>query len=417
MRIDDIIQSKILGANPMNGIILAEFISQYKPEAYRKSWYDNSFDSIKRDEYPIEAVSDVFWHFYRTYVTPTIEEYFTWIRDLHKHLVCFEKLVGITSDGMQDFREFGDCLDNMTQILSDKEFRFTRDALDFVEHVAQFPNPDKAFDFIMRLCPTDERKNTHIDLSSMNFQPCVDLLKLYVNCNTDVLTKLRQQGEAGKIPNDKVTEFTRSAEYQKCFESTGSQLIAINNAASTTANSYLRYPELHFFSFGLPFADEHTHLSSSQPGPEGSALDQLKGRINPQTAQALNILLFYANALPRQFTNLEERVISMRNQHGWDHAREYIKHFHSTNYLVNEVQDGPVETFNVNVIVALLLGYTQMETEYEELHSLKIEPISSDAGAVPIKRETIPISEDKKPDNTVFAVVGLLALCAVFLQS
>ena len=412
IHIDQIISKKILPHNPMQGVIMAEFISDYKPEFYRDDWYAHSFGSIKRDSIRIEHAGNHFFHLFRKYVTPTVEEYFSWIRDLHKHLVCFEKLIDIKSNGLQDFKEFADCLNNMGNVLQKKDFNFERDALGFVEDVAQHPNPDGAFNFIMSLCPTDSRKITHMDLSDMNYQPCIDLLKLYVNCTTDVMTKLRQQQEAGRLEYDLFTDFTKSHQYNVCFNKTGNPLQAINQVK---ANSYLRFPEIHFFSHSFPFADQFTHLSSSQPGSEGSLYDQLKGPVNPDVAHPLHMLLFYSYALPRELDDLIQRAISVRDDKGWETALDYIKHFETTQYLVPQIQDGPIETFNVNAALSLLAGYTQMEMEFtaQDLRQIKVEPVES---PVKIKRETL-VSQDKKPDNTVFTVIGLLALGAVMLQT
>ena len=100
MRCDDLFEAYIVGNNPiLASCAKAEYLCKLSLEDIQVGYYDGG-DAFERTRYQVQNIHRTFFAFYRAYVIPTVEEYFTWVRDLFKHLVCFSKLLTIRSDGL-----------------------------------------------------------------------------------------------------------------------------------------------------------------------------------------------------------------------------------------------------------------------------------------------------------------------------
>ena len=104
IQLDDMVEAYIVLNNPLAGAIIGDYLLNVNAITIRDRFWLPNFDfgkSIERSPYTIKQAGDVFWTFFLKYCIPTYKQYLGWVRDICKHIACFDRLLGIKAEGLQ----------------------------------------------------------------------------------------------------------------------------------------------------------------------------------------------------------------------------------------------------------------------------------------------------------------------------
>ena len=398
MRCDDLFEAYIVGNNPiMASCAKAEYLCKLS----REDIQTKKGQTFERARYQVKNIQETFFAFYRAYVIPTVEEYFTWVRDMYKHLVCFSKLLKIHSDGLHDFKSFAEHLSTAKLIAYLKDGFRGLEKIDEYKRAVNTKQIESALDFVMNLCPTDESRNDHLKMT-LN---CAELkfLRLLRDCVLDCM------GQADRMDQD-LSLFTRGEPYKTCFKNTGAKDLAIN---LVEGNLYLTIPESLQPDFTTVDSRSVKRFAVTREGlHEVLTTHELRDEL----FRPVNRILIFSDCCRDFFADLLENMGIHTRTSGWRHAVDYMRHRLRHSSLVQTLDNrASIDEFNYVLIERLISGPAPSVpmSDVEEDSPAAIAEKKDDPEKIPAVVAKKKEEKDPKKDNTVFIALAVFAVIMV----
>ena len=392
IQLDDMVEAHIILNNPLAGAIIGDYLLNVDAITIRDRFWLPNFDfgtTIDRSPYPIKQAGDVFWTFFLKYCAPTQKQYLGWVRDILKHIACFERLLGIKAAGLQ----VGNIL-QLEEIMNDlmRAFGIKGSPWDADYYSTQLlDHPPNAYTLIFSLYSYDI-PDKQIDMRKT--ESARALLSLLVRCNHENVVKLIRKIQSGKNTLKESPGFTKSDMYTKCHSTIfGREIIG------GTPNPVLRYPEILTLQWDK-FKREHTKLSRDKDG-YGSLLELISKipKRSPKV-EIINEVLFYSRCMPKRMDILYPDVITISGRGdragAVKHPGTVIPHYYG------KVEDSLISVHNYNVVQGIILS-----------DPIPLKTMDVDAGdPAPVQEPKVPKPAKKKDEEStiVFWLLGLAAI-------